>query len=155
MLLVRSAAIVLLFLSFTGALHGGARAEDADRPGGGLEAETPEQPATAVSGIRARTLVRGSSRRPLDLTLPPEALAPVGSPQQSGSWLYRGLPGLADTGQEAGPLTRMRRALPALLDPRNGESPVRIRGRLLLDQAKDRSPDAVDGGQIIIEVQTE
>ena len=155
MLLVRSAAIVLFSLSVTGALQGGARAEEPDRPGRGLDAETWGQPAATVSGVRGTTPVRDTTGRHLDLTLPLEPLAPVASPEQAGSWLYRGLPGLADTGEEAGPLTRIRRALPALLDPRNGESPVRIRGRLLLDQAKDKSPDAVDGGQIVIEVQTE
>ena len=116
------------------------------------------QPATrgqAVQSVEANAPTPGSNRRPLDLSLPREALETVESPGPAATSLYRGLPGLENAYGQNDPLRQMRRALPALLAPHDEGNPVRIKGRLLMDQGKERSPDAVDGGQIIIELKTE
>ena len=93
--------------------------------------------------------------RPLDLSLPPDALRPPESREHPGTTLYRGLPGLENAQAQNDPLRTMRRALPALLAPTSEDNPVRIKGRLLMDLAQERSPNAVDGGQLIIEVRTD
>ncbi len=111
--------------------------------------------AQAVPGREDKNSARLADKRPLDLSLPPEALAAADSEGPAATGLYRGLPGLQDTQKRNDPLRQMRQAFPALLAPQNEDNPLRIKGRLLMDQGKERSADAVDGGQIIIEVQTE
>ncbi len=115
----------------------------------------PTRQGHAIHSVEADAPTPGSDRPPLDLSLPKEALETVESPGPAATSLYRGLPGLENAYGQNDPLRQMRRAFPALLAPHDKDNPVRIKGRLLMDQAKDRSPDAVDGGQIIIEVQTE
>ncbi len=117
------------------------------------EPSVPNQ-GQAVPGRDDKNSARVADKRPLDLSLPPEAFVAVDS-EGPATGLYRGLPGLQDTQKRNDPLRQMRQAFPALLAPQNEDNPVRIKGRLLMDQAKERSADAVDGGQIIIEVQTE
>ncbi len=162
----RSSAIALVFLSFAGAAprgfndalaqgHGPHRGAEAQRRHGGAT-ERWAEPRRAVADVDGTRPYQAAGKRPLDLTLPRETLRPVDpSLEEPGGLLYRGLPGLEDTRNGLDPLTTMRRALPGLLDPQNDDSPVTIRGRLLMDRAVEPSPEAVDGGQIIIEVKTE
>ena len=111
-----------------------------------------EQPAGPPKNKRS---AESTDKRPLDLSLPPEVVETMASEEPAATSLYRGLPGLQDPRHRNDPFRRMRKAFPALLAPGNEDNPIRIKGRLLMDQAKERSPDAVDGGQIIIELQTE
>ncbi len=109
----------------------------------------------AVPGRDDNKSAQGTTKRPLDLSVPREALETMESQDPAATSLYRGLPGLQDAQNRNDPLRQMRQAFPALLAPQNEDNPVRIKGRLLMDESKERSPDAVDGGQIILEVQTE
>ena len=162
--MTRSAVVVIAvaWLSAT-ALAGSGGAPPAEPVEGGVLQRSGQPKAEplaqrhgqAVHGANAKGPGRQSDRPALDLSLPSEALASVESEKPATPSLYRGLPGLRDTHRQTDPIHRMRRAFPALLAPQTEDNPVRIKGRLLMDQAKERSPDAVDGGQIIIEVRTE
>ena len=78
----------------------------------------------------------GQATGGLDLSLPPEVVEPV-EPSDDGS--------LTEVGGS-----------PALFNDKPEEaSPVRLKGRLLKDKNEKSSLDAVDGAQLIIEVQTE
>ena len=73
--------------------------------------------------------------RTLNLTVPPDVLESLGSAEEATT------PGNDD------PLS--------LFADKTQEPSVKIRGRLLLDKDKDPSLNAVDGGQLIIEVPTQ
>ena len=115
----------------------------------------PAARGRAPGDVFARDLAGDTVRRPLDLSVPPEAHAPLDGYGQGAPTLYRGLPGLQGVLDRNDPIRNLRRALPGLLDPQNDDNPVRIKGRLLREPTEDPSPGSVDGGQIIIEVQTE
>ena len=121
--------------------------------------QVPGTPPTDQMRGAARSDAAGSAgsaaARPLDLSLPPEALHPVEPHGHAAPALYRGLPGLQNVQDRNDPISTMRRALPGLLDPGNDDNPIRIKGRLLREPTEDPSPGAVDGGQIIIELKTE
>ena len=164
--MVRQSAIALTVAAFLAGLAAGGIGEgfaDENVPQKAVEGKAPHGDALRKPAVSRHTAAVGGPAapvqapvgRPLDLSLPPDALEPTESRQQRGPTLYRGLPGLQDAQAQNDLLRTMRRAMPALLAPTSDDNPVRIRGRLLMDQGQDRSPKAVDGGQLIIEVQTD
>ena len=160
---VRHSSIALTVIAFLAAGGIGEGFADENVPPKSVEGETFHGDAVGRPAAPRQTAAVGGSAAPaqeaagrtLDLSLPPEALEPTEPREHRGPTLYRGLPGLEDAQAQNDLLRTMRRALPALLAPTTEDNPVRIKGRLLMDQTQERSPTAVDGGQLIIEVQTD
>jgi len=78
---------------------------------------------------------RSQVRKPLDLTLPTSFLVPRGPQDQRSD--------------------AVDRLSPDLFTEKKKQTPLRIKGRLLMNDDRKSSFHAVDGAEIIIEVQTE
>ena len=118
----RYSAVTLAVLSLAAISpggHGDALAAD----GVGRGSAEPGMPPAGQGQPVEKTAAAGSAgtaaARPVDLSLPPEALEPPTGPAPTH---YRGLPGFRDVQNQNDPITTMRRALPGLLDAGNDDN---------------------------------
>ena len=93
-----------------------------------------QKPRAPGTRDHANAMSNNQRLRILDLSVPPDVFESVGSIEEATT------PGSDD------PLS--------LFADKTEEPSVKVRGRFLLDKDKDPSLNAVDGGQIIIEVPT-